>query len=449
MIFRFAVLVLFCLLTINAYPQNKLTLDEAIKIALQKNTFLQQSENNVTSLESNVTAAYGNFLPSLGAFGSWGWDRNEQAGSVRYFGGVPFNIPPSTTENRSYNAGLSSDVTLFDGLSNFSTLSQSKNDLQSAEYSLEFLKQQVVINTIVNYYNLMTQMELLKVREENVVQQKKNLETIEERNRLGAVTLADVYQQQVQLGNAELQVIRQNLEVEKAKNNLLIYLGLDVSSDYAFESGISGRERDILSTDIEKDYSDFQTRVNDALNNRKDYQSKILELESSLDGVTIARSGHFPRLSGNLGFTTFANRFDDLFDSKTYSVGLSLNIPIFSGFSVNNRVQFAEVQAMNKELELTEMERTIKQEINEAYLNLVAAKKSLTVSEKNVKAAEENLKIEQERYNLGSGKLLDVLIANTSYISALTDFVNSQYAYIIVSDQIKYFIGTLDYTVFE
>lgn len=449
MITNFKYLFLIILISGLSFAQTKITLKDAIQLALQKNTILNQAENNILSQESGVTAAYGNFMPSLSGFASWGWDRNEQAGSIRYINGIPFNIPKITSETRSYIASVNSDVTLFDGLSNIANLSAANNNLNSTRLYVEFLKQQTVINTITRYYNLMTQMALLKVREENVKKQEINFKTIEEKNRLGAATLADLYQQQVELGNAELQVINQNLEVQKAKNNLLIFLGLDVTGDYTFETDFTLREESILTTDLEEDYKNIQERISDAYNNRLDYKSKLYELEGSLNQVTIARSGHFPRLTGSLGFSSYSNKFDELFKSKTYSVGLNLNIPIFSGFSVSNRVQIAEVQSMNKELEVRELERKIKQEINESYLSLIAAKKSLSVSEKNVKAAEERLKIEQERYNLGSGKLLDLLIANSSFITAQTDYVNAQYSYIIISDQIKYYLGILDITKYE
>lgn len=449
MVTNFKFFLLIILISNLSLAQTKLTLKDAINLALQKNTVLNQAENNILSQESGLNAAYGNFLPSLSGFASWGWDRNEQAGSIRYFNGIPFIIPRITSESRSYVASVNSDITLFDGLSNFASLYSAKNSLNSTKFYIEFLKQQTVFNTITRYYNLMTQMALLKVREENVKKQEINFKTIEEKNRLGAATLADLYQQQVELGNAELQVINQNLEVQKAKNNLLIFLGLDVTGDYTFETDFTIREESILTTDLEKDYENIQERISDAYNNRLDYKSKLYELEGSLNQVTIARSGHFPRLTGSMSFSSFSNKVDDLFKSRTYSVGINLNIPIFSGFAVNNRVQIAEVQSMNKELEVRELERQIKQQINESYLSLIAAKKSLSVSEKNVKAAEERLKIEQERYNLGSSKLLDLLIANSSYITAKTDYVNAQYSYIIISDQIKYYLGILDITKYE
>jgi outer membrane protein len=443
-------IALILLFGINVFSQQReLKLDEAIKIALQKNSSLITNENELSRSETNLTAAYGRFIPNLSANGSFSWNRSDQAGSVASFNGLTFFIPPSTTETRSWGVGANSNVVLFDGLSNFANLSSSKNTLEAVKLAIEQKKQEVVFQTINLYYAIVEAGQLLKVREENVKQQQKNLETIEERNRLGAVTLADVYQQQVQLGNAELQVIQQKNTLETAKSNLLYYLGLDVLENYTYSSDLTERENKILNTDINTDYDRLTDLVKSALQNRKDYLAQKLNLDSYFNNITIARSGHLPRLSGNLGYNSFSNNINTIFDSKNYSAGLTLSIPIFSGFSVNNAVQSAEVDAMNYELQVKDSERSIKQEIQKSFLDLEAAKKGLTVTEKNVKAAGENLKIEQEKYNLGSGKLLDVLIANTSFQDAQTNYINAQFNYIKLSDQLKYNLGILDYSQYE
>ncbi|HEX7358567.1 MAG TPA: TolC family protein, partial [Ignavibacteriaceae bacterium] len=357
--------------------------------------------------------------------------------------------PKSTSESRSYGVGLNSNVVLFDGLSNFANLSRSKNSLESLKLSIEGKKQEVVFQTINLYYSVVEADQLLKVREEDVKQQQKNLETIEERNRLGSLTMADVYQQQVQLGNAELQVIQTKNSLETAKSNLLYYLGLDVLANFTYSDSFTDRELNILATDINTNYDRLSELVNSALENRRDYKAQKLTLESYYNNVTIAKSGHLPRLSGNLGYNSFANRIDNLFDSHYYSAGLTLSIPIFSGFSVQNQIQSAEVDAMNYEIQVKDSERLIKQNLQKAFLDLEAAKKALLVTEKNVKAAEENLKIEQEKYNLGAGKLLDVLIANTSFQNAQTNYINAQFNYIRLSEELKYNLGVLEYSEYE
>ncbi len=445
----FLISILTLIMAVSAFPQRELPLDEAIRIALQKNSGLISNENELLRSESNLDAAYGRFLPNLNAYGNFDWNRSEDAGRTTNINGVNVSFPPSTTESRSYGVGASSNIVLFDGLSNFANLSRSKNNVEAVKLSIEQKKQEVVFQTINLYYSIVQADQLLKVREEDVKQQQKNLETIEERNRLGSVTKADVYQQQVQLGNAELQVIQQKNTLETAKSNLLFYLGLDVLEDYKYSSTLTNRELNILDTDINTDFDRMNELVNQALQNRRDYLAQKLNLDSYYNNITMAKSGHLPRLSGSLGYSSFANTLNGVFDSHYYSAGLTLSIPIFSGFATQNAVQSAEVDAMNYELQVRDSERLIKQGLQKSYLDLEAAKKALLVTEKNVKAAEENLKIEQEKYNLGSGKLLDVLIANTSYQNAKTNFINAQFSYIRLSDELKYNLGVLDYSQYE
>lgn len=434
--------LIFLIIILNSVflsAQKTLQLNEAIKIALNRNTTLLKSKNSLQSSESNVKAAIGNFLPSIGASAGWNYSKTQN------------KIDGSTleSEGRSYSAGIGSNWTLFDGLSNYASLSQSKNDLDAAKYSVDRLKQDIVFQTISLYYDVINVMQLLKFKEDDVKWNQKNLETITERNRLGSVTLADVYAQQVRVGNAELEVIRTKNLLETSKSELLSFLGLDVLENYEFTDSLSSQDIEKIKTNLNIDYKNLSELVEQALSNRLDYKSVQLNLESAEDGITIARSGHLPSLSNSINYSAGADRIKNMFDNRTLTIGLSLNIPIFSGFSVENRVQFAEVQAENKKIELTELERDIKKNIQKTYLDLQAAEKGLAVSERNVLAAHENLKIESEKYSLGAGTLLNVLVANSEFTNAQTNYINAQFAYITLSEQLKYFLGITDYKSFE
>ena len=444
------IILLAAFVPITGFAQEELTLQKAIQIALHKNSSLQKNENNISSFESNVQTAYGNFLPTLGVGASWDWTRSDVSGfGTVVVGGVQVPSIATTSQSRNYQWNVNTNWTLFDGLSNFANLSKSKNDLESAEFSLQRLKQDIVFQTTSLYYDVVNKQEQVKVNEDNLKWNKKNLETIKERNKLGAATLADVYQQQVATGNAELELVRTRNSMEVAKSNLLFYLGLDVLKEYVFSDTLTANEKEILKSDLLKDYQDLSVLVSQALNHRLDYKSAQLNLNSAKDGVTIAQSGHFPRLSANGFYTWRGNNISDIDKSKTLSFGLSLNVPIFSGWSVSNRVQFAEVDVKNKEVDLRDLERDIKRQIQTNYLDLQAAQKALLVSQNNVSAASENLKIEQEKYSLGAGKLLDVLIANSNYTKALSDLINAQFAYVVLSEKLKYYLGILDYSGYE
>lgn len=445
------ILSMLCVVTFisASYAQQFLSLDKAITIALHKNTILQKSKNNLEVTESGVRAAVGNFLPTLSASSNWNWNRSEDAGGTINISGTVIPVPASTTESRNFNGNLTARLMLFDGLSNFATLSKSKNDLSAARLDLQRLKQDIVFQTITLYYNVIIGKQLLQVREDDLKWNKRNLETVTESNKLGAVTLADVYAQQVKTGNSELALIQAQNNFETGKSNLLNYLALDVLGDYKFSKELTPEEKSTLNEKINIDYKNISQLVSQALNVRTDYQSAQLKLESANNGITIAKSGHFPTLSNSFSYNLRANRFENFFDSRTYFVGLSLNIPIFSGFRVSNNVQFAEVTAQNKEIDLSDLERVIKLNLQKTYLDLKAADKSLEVNKRNVKAAEETRKIEQERYTLGSGTLLNVLIASSDYTNARTNYITAQFEYIRLSKQLKYYLGDLNYKKYE
>jgi outer membrane protein TolC len=299
------------------------------------------------------------------------------------------------------------------------------------------------------YYDVVYSEQLLRVKQANLKWNEKNLETIKERNRLGAATLADVYQQEVAKGNAELELIKTENQLETSKKDLLFYLGEDVLKEYVFSDSLSTSDSEILNSDLLGDYENISELVTKAMEKRFDYQSAKLNFESSKEGITIAESGHWPSLTANGNYSLYTDNLSTIDQSKTLGFGLSLNFPLFLGWSVNNRVQLAEVQSKISEVEMSDLERDIKRQIKTTFLNLQAVQKGLVVSEKNISAAKENLKIEEEKYALGSGKLLDVLIVNSRYTDALTNLLNSQFAYIVQSQQMRYYLGILDYKIYE
>jgi len=448
---RLTILFLFiALISTNIHPQEKLTLEKAIGVALHRNSNLMKSLSQLEGYESGVQAAYGNFLPTLGLNASWDWSKSDTKGiGTVNINGVPIPILSTTEISRNYSGAIYSNWTLFDGLANFATLSQSKNNLESAQLTLNRIKQDIVYQTMSLYYQVIYNEQLLNVKKDDLKWNEKNLETIKERNRLGAATLADVYQQEVAKGNAELELINTENKLETTKKDLLFYLGIDVLEEFTFVDSLTQTDFEILNNKLNTEYEDITTLVTQALQQRLDYKSAMLNMESSMDAVTIAQSGHWPSLTANGSYSYYTDNLSTIDKRKSLSFGLNLNFPIFLGWSVSNQVQLAEVRSKISEIEMSDLERDIKRQIKTTYLNLQAAQKGLVVSENNIAAAKENLRIEEEKYALGSGKLLDVLIANSRYTTALSDLLNAQFAYIVLSQQLKYNLGVLDYKEYE
>ncbi|KAF0139115.1 MAG: outer membrane efflux protein [Stygiobacter sp.] len=446
---KYLLIVAALLVALPTFAQKQLTLDEAVKIALQKNPNLIKLKNSLDGAKAQLKNAYGDLLPSLGAQAGFNWQRIEDAGSSqRNFLGELVEVPASTVENRSYSVGIGGGVTLFNGLANYATISQRKDNLEASEYNISKLKQTIVYQTTDFYYVVLNAEDLMRVREENVKYFQKFYESVNERNKLGSVAVADVYAAQVQLGNAELALIQAQNAYDQSKNGLLSYLALNVMEDFTLVNPF-GSDRAIDANSYLKNFEDIQTLVNVALDKRFDFKSQQLAVNQTESGLTIARSGIYPSLSADYSYGSGAVAVKDLFDRKSLRVGMSLNIPIFSNFSTETAIQQAEINKMNANEDLLALERQIKIEVKQGHNDLVAAKKSLEVALKNVTAAEENRKINQERYNLGSATILEVLQANRDYVDALRNKINTVFDFYRQYDKLNNAIGRLDFSKFE
>jgi outer membrane protein len=445
---KYLIIIFTMIISCPLFAQKKLTLDEAVSIALQRNSNLIKTSNNVDINKSQVKSAYGDLLPDFGLTGRWGWSRNvDEVGTV-VFQGQELDIGTFSRDVRTYSLSAGGGITLFNGLANYKRIGQSEDELDAAEYNLEKVKQDIVLNTIDLYYGVLKAKSLLKVREDNLEFNKKLFETIDERNRLGVIPIADVYTQQVQLGNAQLAVIQAENAYQNFVSNFLDFLALDVLEEYEFENPFGSLD-DPNYDDLMDDFSNLGSMVQEALANRYDYKAQKASVSSAERGVGISYGGLFPILSGSYGFSTNVNRADDLFDQRSWSVGLSLNFPIFSNWNTETQIQIAKVQEKNAYEDLSALERLIKIEVKQGYLNLSASKKALEVSNNNVQAAGENRRVNTERYNLGSGTILDVLQADKDYTDALNNKIESTYQFLIDYDDLKNRLGKLDYQKYE
>lgn len=430
-VFLFSILLALSTLLV---AQEKLTLEKALKIALHRNSKLIKSKNNLKADKSDVKSAWGDLLPTLSASGNWEYSKNKTV--------------EGTKSGDGFGATISSNVTLFDGLANYASISKAEKGYDAAKFSINNLKQDIVYQTTAYYYNVLKAEELLKVREENVRYNQKFLEQIQEKNKLGSVPVADVYQQQVQAGNAEFLLIKAQNNYEFSKNTLLNYLALDVLNEYTFEK-VSEKTSDMHSSDYEGEFANLNAQVKKALFQRFDYKASKLNFEGAEDGITIARSGLIPSISGRASYSTSGKEVGDLFDMYGFTGSITLSIPIFSGWDTENIIQKAKVTSSNAREDLSALERQIKIDVKQGYLDLLASKKQLDVANKKVTSAEENKKINNERYNLGSGTIIEVLQADKDFIQAQSDRIDAMYEFLTNRDLLRKHLGELEFSKYE
>lgn len=405
--------------------QEKITLSSAITIALNQNTSVIKSTNSLDVSVASLKNAYGNLLPTLNLSSGWNWQRTSSSGStvLDYFGN-PQILGASENDSRNYSVSLGGNVTLFDGLANISTISQKKNDLQAAKYDLEKLRQDVVLQTVNLFITILNNEKILKFQTEDVKYNEDLLNKVKEMFDLRMKANVDLYSQEYQTSNSKLSYLQAKSNYEKSKITFLNYLSKDILKDYIFEMDSSYIPESVKNID------NIDVLLQTALDNRNDYQSSKLKLESSEYQLTIARGGLFPSLSGNYNFSTSATQPSDLFSRKIYSFGLSFNFPIFSKWSTELAIQSALVSNKNTNEDLNALERQIKSDLKNAVLDLQTAKLQLEVSRAALKSAKEIWEIQRDSYTLGSATYIDQQQSYRDYIQATNNNIASESNYI-------------------
>jgi outer membrane protein len=137
-----------------------------------------------------------------------------------------------------------------------------------------------------------------------------------------------------------------------------------------------------------------------------------------------------------------ATEIENFGTSRSFSWGLSLSLPLFSGFQTNRSVEAALVTRMNAEENLRETERRIHVEVKTAVLTLDAAEKSYEAAVKSLQFQEQNLRVNQEKYQVGSGTLLDLLFAQNNFTNAQVTKINAVYQYLNAKSQLELAIGS-------
>ena len=275
-------------LTALAQPRI-MTLEEVKNTALERNLNVIQAQNNYDAAGSGKLAAYGRYLPSLGASGSW--QRNQYEGPIYTSSGIAIPGSSSSQTVGSYSAGATASLTLFDGFYRESNLNRANAIATQDNLSVTRTRQSIVFQVESGYLNILRMGQLVLVSEENLKRDRRQLERIEESNRVGSLSLADVYRQQSQVAADELLLINSQNDFNKGKADLVALIGLDMNQEYVFADSTLAVQIDSVEVVATRArYQSFDGLTRRALSARADFQSVKVGLDAAQTGVTGARS---------------------------------------------------------------------------------------------------------------------------------------------------------------
>lgn len=423
---RLSIIGLLLLAPFCLVAQEELSLDDCIKIALENNLQVKRAENNVKIAKSNRVQALMEFLPNLNASGNYNFTFGTD------FDNISGKFISTTTRNSRISAG--SSLMLFNGFRNTYRLKRVKSTEESSRYTLESSKLDTESNILQAYLNVALDRERVRISEERVTLLNEQLEREVKRESVGVGNLEQVYNFRSQLANENLNLVTLTNAFKADKLRLIQLLNLPNTKDYKIRTYDFGDEDLILNN------PDFQGIMQQALMFSPSLKSAQLDYEAARLGLKESFSSLSPTLTASAGIGSIysSNILDEnentinygtqINDNRSESVGFNLNIPIFNRFRSKNTIQVARLNMLNADIAQNEVEQNVKNNVQQVYLDLVAAQETYRASQENLKALDQSFKFVKQRYEEGLTDFYTYLESLNNKNRAEIELANAKYS---------------------
>lgn len=400
-------------------PGSVLTLDRAVRIALENHPGIIAARGNVDASRSRVGQARSAYYPQVNF--AAGYSRSDPAqqagGGIRTTG--PFN---------SYTGTFTGTQNIYDFGRTSSQVGVQAFQLESSRSDLESTAEQVVFRVKQTYYALLQAQRNRAVAVETVGQFQEHLEQARAFYEVGTKPRIDVTKAEVDLSNARLNFIRAENTVRIARVNLNNAMGVSAVPDYTVQE-----EAVIQPGDAE-----LGEVLKRAYESRPDLQSIIAREKAAEQSVRLVRSDYLPYLTGNANFGWAG---DEAPLDRGWAVGAAVNFPIFSGFLTRYQVEEAKANLRVLKANEESLRQAIKLEVEQAVLNLREARERISTGEITVRQGAENLELARGRYAAGVGSPIEVTDALVIYSNAKTTLNQAVYDYKTAEADLERAIG--------
>ena len=410
----------------GAQAAEEWSLEQCISYALEHNTDIATGQLEVESGKVNLNSARMSRLPELSA---------SLGGNV-YFGRSPSRDASYIDNSQiSGSLGISANVPVYQGLRIKHEIDKAKIDFEAATHNLALARKNISLNIASLFLQVMYDKELVSIAESQLELSSSQLELYRGQYESGRVSRSEVVRNE-SLVAADRASLTQN-------ENTYILALLDLRQAMNLPDSIA-------MVPVMKDMEVPRIEEIPALSQIYDQSVRLhpsikyaeASLESSLLALKSAKSSYQPTVyfSAGYGNSVYSNLTDKSMNTSFWNqlqgngneyIGLSISIPIFSRNTVRNNVKLSKLNVTRQELVLSESQKALKKEIEQAYYGAIAAYSTLNSSQKALEAA--LLAFENEKASLESGKsdMYDYANAKAEVEKAQATLAHSKYDFIL------------------
>lgn len=400
-----------------------LTLSQCIEIALKKNPSILASMYGVDVNRSRVGEARSGYYPQLNALASYDRSRSTTRVSGALSGG---SAPVNTT-----TGSVTLSQTIYDFGKTSSSVDISKYNLESSRSDLTTTEDTVILNVKQAYYGVLQAKRNRDVAADVIKQFQLHLEQAKGFYDVGTKAKIDVIKAEVDLSNAQLSLINAENALKIAQVTLNNAMGTPDAPEYAIEDNLSFQKYTIT----------LEEATARAFENRPDLKSAIAKRQAAEENISLQRSGYYPVLTGNAGYSKIEQDVPNNTTTDNWDVGVTLTFPLFSGFLTSHQVAEAKSNLYILQANEESLRQQILLEVRQAYLNLQAAEASISTAELATTQAKENLDLANGRYAAGVGSPVEVSDAFATYVTAQANYTSALANYKIAQASIEKAMG--------
>lgn len=381
-------------------PSAPLDLATAVRLALCRHPDARTAWLNAEAQAARVDSARVPYRPTVDA----------TLGQTRNMGDA---ATPGRDDRTS--ADLSLGWLLYDFGARAAGKAQAERTLEALRASQDATLQLVLQQAVDAWYQWLAADAALQAGRESEAAAAETLRAATVRQRVGVATREDVLQAQTALSQARLNVLTREGEQQVARGRMAVMLGVPAGTPLALAEPAPFPENPALPP-----LEPFLTLVEQ----RPDVVAQRQRVAAGEAALDQARARHRPdlRLSANQSWSR-----DDGGDADGGSIGVRLNVPLYTGGQRAADVRLAEAQLALARTALEQQQHAVSQDIWDAWQSLRTATASFAATRDLVSAAEESRRAAMARYQAGLGDLINVLNAQSSAADARQQFVKARY----------------------
>lgn len=420
-------LILVCCLNAGmALSQGRLTLSDAINLALKNSLDIQLAKNNVEISTINNHPGVAGALPTVTATAN----DNEQIVSINQkFPDPSRNTTRNNVSSNNLSVGVTGTILLSNGYRVVTTKKRLNELVIQNRYLLDAQIQNTMAAVATRYYDVVRQQEFIKTIEQSIDVFQKRLDILLARKEAGLSNNADIFQARLDL-NAQVQLKQQQaLVIQQGKTDLLNLLFLNPDSTITIQDTIIV-ERNLSLENIRTKLKDNPQLLSA---NEQIKINELIEKETEALGM--------PTLRANTGYNFNNTRSGAGFILQNQSYGpfisLNLSIPIYNGTAFKRQQQVAEINSKNAVLQKETLVQTLETGAVRTYQAYKNALQQLETEVENYKLSMQLVDLVLKRFELNQATIIDVRQAQQSFETSGFRLLNLNYTAKLAEIELK------------